>query len=240
MLDVGASGAPLDEARRAPPRIVSASEFVTIPPGEVLAKHELGDRGCAYVLAYAPDEVLQDGAAELQLRSPPASMSARENARMAKRLVSMLQRAESAITCNSATQATWDHLLGDLAPYYAGKEASFEQMRSDTMGMRHALAYLESHWARAVSLERLAREADLSTSYFCRQFARVHGLPPHRYQMALRVACAKEMLLRGVPIAVAASATGFADQSHFGRQLRSHLGMTPGELVGTPEKARTF
>jgi transcriptional regulator GlxA family with amidase domain len=43
------------------------------------------------------------------------------------------------------------------------------------------------------------------------------GLPPHAYQIRLRVERALKLLRTGMPPPLAASAVGFADQSHLTR-----------------------
>lgn len=91
--------------------------------------------------------------------------------------------------------------------------------------------YLDAHWNEAVTLPELATVAGVGETHLCRGFARAFGLPPHRYQMVVRVAQAKALLLAGTPIAQVALRTGFADQAHLTRCFRSIVGITPGRFV---------
>jgi len=60
------------------------------------------------------------------------------------------------------------------------------------------------------------------------------GLPPHAFQLQLRVDRAKTLLAGGVDITAVAQRTGFADQSHFTRILRRSVGVTPGRFPRYP------
>lgn len=88
--------------------------------------------------------------------------------------------------------------------------------------------YLHDNYAQNVSLEELARHANLSPYHLNRVFSREVGLPPHRYQIAVRVGRARELLARGIPIARVAAETGFADQSHLTRTFKRLVQVSPG------------
>lgn len=88
--------------------------------------------------------------------------------------------------------------------------------------------YLHDNYAQNVSLEELARQANLSPYHLNHIFSREVGLPPHRYQIAVRVGRARELLARGTPIARVAAETGFADQSHLTRTFKRLVQVPPG------------
>lgn len=77
-------------------------------------------------------------------------------------------------------------------------------------------------------LTELADEVGLSKAYLVRAFKRELGLPPHEYQMQLRVAHARRLLAAGVPATQVAQDAGFYDQSHLTRWFKRVLGVTPG------------
>jgi AraC-like DNA-binding protein len=82
-----------------------------------------------------------------------------------------------------------------------------------------------------VDLETLAREAGLSRFHLLRSFKERYGLPPHAYQVRLRVAKAMQLLRGRVPPAQVAAECGFTDQSHFTRHFKQVLGVTPGRFA---------
>ncbi|MFO0576416.1 MAG: AraC family transcriptional regulator [Polyangia bacterium] len=77
-------------------------------------------------------------------------------------------------------------------------------------------------------LPELAAEVGLSKAYLVRAFKRELGIPPHEYQMQLRVAHARRLLAAGVPATQVAQDAGFYDQSHLTRWFKRVLGVTPG------------
>jgi AraC family transcriptional regulator len=94
--------------------------------------------------------------------------------------------------------------------------------------LRSATELLRENLNTHVELSRLAEATGLSLSYFSHAFKVSTGVPPHRWQLVARVQRAQELLLsRRMPLADIATATGFADQSHFTRVFRKLVGATP-------------
>jgi AraC-like DNA-binding protein len=90
---------------------------------------------------------------------------------------------------------------------------------------------LHEHFNEAVSLDELSALAGLSRFHLLRAFKNRFGLPPHAYQVDVRVSRARLLLHNGISIADAAAMVGFADQSHFTRHFRRIMGVTPGRYA---------
>ena len=90
--------------------------------------------------------------------------------------------------------------------------------------------HINQNLSSALSIEALARVADMSRFSFVRAWKRVIGLPPHAYVVHRRVMAARKKLAQGQPIAVVADECGFHDQSHLHRHFKRITGVTPGQF----------
>jgi len=84
-----------------------------------------------------------------------------------------------------------------------------------------------------VDLDTLAKRAGLSRFQALRAFRQRYGLPPHAYQLCLRISHARRLLRDGLPAADVAVRCGFADQSHFTRHFKRINAITPAQYART-------
>jgi AraC-like DNA-binding protein len=81
--------------------------------------------------------------------------------------------------------------------------------------------------AAPLTLASLAADAGTSRYQLLRAFARELGLTPHAYIVQQRLALARRLISAGSALVDAASAAGFADQSHLTRVFARQFGVTP-------------
>lgn len=94
---------------------------------------------------------------------------------------------------------------------------------------KRVLDYVADRYAGSVTLEEMAGHAGLSASRFARVFKEAVGRTPMQFVAAYRVERAKTLLQdRAESLSRIAHATGFADQAHFTRVFKQHVGDTPG------------
>ncbi|MBO0903228.1 helix-turn-helix domain-containing protein [Jiella sonneratiae] len=94
--------------------------------------------------------------------------------------------------------------------------------------MGRLAARIEAKGDRRLTVAEMAATVGLSESWFTARFKRTTGQTPLQWQLAHRVAAAKQLLLEGEPtVAAVASQLGFADQAHFTRVFRQIAGETP-------------
>jgi AraC-like DNA-binding protein len=91
--------------------------------------------------------------------------------------------------------------------------------------------WLDANFEHNVSIQSLAGLACLSPYYLVRAFHRHVGIPPHKYQMIIRINRARKLLTSGAAISEVAYLTGFCDQSHLNRCFKRTLGVTPGKYA---------
>jgi AraC-like DNA-binding protein len=197
-------------------------------PGEVMIANPLGGPGSFSVLQLSP-EIFERYLAEHQ---PNAA------------------RFAWARTMNSASQQLRQQFLSFVEAF--GPRTSAMQMQTQLLELSQIMISELSQGARPprrlsgppiraaarmreclndeglnIDLETLAKRAGLSRFEALRAFKKRYGLPPHAYQLCLRIERARRLLVQGVPAADVALRCGFADQSHFNRHFKRLNGITP-------------
>ena len=119
-------------------------------------------------------------------------------------------------------------LVSEMILRYGNRPATTLEIGNERWAVKRVRDYLESRYAESLSLEELARIANLSPFYLVRVFRKEFGLPPHAYQTRLRLNRAMTLLAQGATIGEAALTSGFFDQSHFTNHFRKVFGYTPG------------
>ena len=95
---------------------------------------------------------------------------------------------------------------------------------------RHALAYMQHHYAERLSRERIATEAGVSESYLTQVFQNELGVTPWTYLARYRIAKACHALRTSEEsITDIAISVGFDDPGYFSKVFRSEVGMSPRE-----------
>ncbi len=109
---------------------------------------------------------------------------------------------------------------------------------AEPRGVAIAREYLHAHYREAVPLERLSALAGLSKYHLVRAFRAAVGVPPHTYQLRLRLTRSLLLLRGGLPLSSIAYELGFADQSHYTRAFRAEFATTPGAWLRAESPAR--
>lgn len=87
-----------------------------------------------------------------------------------------------------------------------------------------------------VKLEQLSGQVHVSKYYLVHQFKSRIGLTPHFFQIQNRIRRAQRMLREGVSAAEVAAEMKFCDQSHFIKNFKQIVGVTPKEYVNSVAK----
>ncbi len=103
--------------------------------------------------------------------------------------------------------------------------------RHSSAAAERARQLLEESTDPAISSIELEQATGLGRYALARAFRAAFGSSPHRYLVARRLARAQRLLAAGASLADAAAGAGFADQSHFTRHFKAHLGLTPGRYI---------
>ncbi|MBE9063941.1 AraC family transcriptional regulator [cf. Phormidesmis sp. LEGE 11477] len=126
--------------------------------------------------------------------------------------------------------ALWN-FLSCLIGRYALEQPAIGSFKSCRKAVVAARDYLGTHYSDDISLDDLAAVAGLSRFHFCRLFQKEIGVSASTYQTQLRLAEARKLLAQGHSISETAIASGFYDQSHFGKHFKRHVGTTPARYT---------
>lgn len=102
--------------------------------------------------------------------------------------------------------------------------------RHSRTSIRRARELIHERFSTAITVDELVAETGISRCHLLRTFTNEVGVPPHRYQIHLRIARARELLAKGFSLAFVATQLGFYDQGHFTNQFRRIVGVTPGRF----------
>jgi AraC-like DNA-binding protein len=114
-----------------------------------------------------------------------------------------------------------------LRPHLRPFPAAGDLERAEHAPVRRAVQVLRERWNETVGLAELSAAAGLSRFELVRRFRAQVGLPPHAFQLDLRVAAARRLLAAGHAAGEVAFLCGFADQPHLTRVFKRAVGVTP-------------
>jgi AraC-like DNA-binding protein len=192
--------------------------------------------GFTYRMLYLPPEtvraVLVDAGDGRRTELPFARAPIIRDAVLARRV-----QALHVALSEGAPMLETEALLRDTCLRFAARHADARFASADTArrpnlgALRRVRDFLQETLPEDVATAELADIAGMSRFHLCRVFARAYGLPPHAYQLQLRLAEAKRQLAAGQPPAEVAAGIGFADQSHLTKRFKGAFGITPGQFA---------
>jgi AraC family transcriptional regulator len=146
--------------------------------------------------------------------------------RVAAILQALRSGGEEGFALEEATLATIAAVQGAL-----DETSPLAPSARDTERAQAAMHHMDVHAAQEMSLDDLARAADLSPFHLLRVFRQSTGITPHQYLMRLRLQRAIA-LLRDTPLPIIdiAYASGWADLSNFNRAFRREMRCSPREF----------
>lgn len=102
-----------------------------------------------------------------------------------------------------------------------------EKERSCHAQVDGILSYINHHIEEPLSLEQLASQFYLSSSYLCRLFKSTTGTTINKYITAKRISIAKELLAEGYSVSNTCEKCGFNDYSNFFKAFTKATGLSP-------------
>lgn len=199
-----------------------------VPSGEVHANRKLE---CTFRCIFMEFKALQNALEQSMEQNVPGLNFRTKLIDDAGTMASFLQLHRSLE--KPSTRLGRDHsllvFLHRLLAQHSTANITISHDGNEDSAVRRLKKFLDEHYAEPVSLQELSRLVGLSPYHLNRSFCRKIGMPPHAYQLQMRIARAKSALRKGSSIAGVALATGFADQSHFTRVFKRFVGDTPAQ-----------
>jgi len=210
-------------------RHLGPGAIVLLHPDEVHACNPAPDAAWAYLMFHMDMDTLRNGLAGI-MPCRDADPEFTKAAIDAPFVALALQRLHAAMRRQAPTlerEAVFLQALSSLAACHLAP-APGTRDAAESRTARLVREWLQEHWAQKVRLADLAHIAQRSEYAVLRAFRKETGFTPHGYQLHLRMARARSLLAKGVPVVEVALATGFADQSHFTQAFCVHAQTTPG------------
>lgn len=208
----------------------AAGDIITVNPNEVHDGAPIGQRRSWRILYFDPEivtglsrEISDGGAGRSEIPYPVI-----RNAAIAARFETLFEVVTGARADGLLTEQLLLQLFADVMRECGGGA----ERPPVPASIRAAQELIDDDPLAAVSLTDLSRESGLSRFQVLRGFAKATGLTPHAYLVQARIHIARRLIAQGTPLAEAAFASGFADQSHMTRVFVRKYGLSPSLYAG--------
>lgn len=128
-------------------------------------------------------------------------------------------------------------VAGVLRPALDGFAARGSRPPPLSRAVERARDLLHERFADTLRLDELAQKVAMSKCHLVHLFHKELGMPPHAYQIHLRVIEARRLVADGMPLGEVACVAGFADQSHLTRLFKRVVGIPPGQYAASLHRA---
>ena len=213
---------------------IPAGTIVVINPGELHTGKAASEYGWAYRMFYPKATQLEQIASELTGSPhdiPFFSSPVIDDDDLARSLLELHRTLEDESSSRIERESMFRWTMAQLILHHADDAPVVEEVSADPVYVNKIQNYIKTHYADPISLDDLATLVDLTPCYMLRLFHKTVGMPPHAYLTLIRTRKAKRLLASGVPIADAATQTGFTDQSHLTKRFKRVFGITPGQYI---------
>ena len=212
-------------------RTAQSGDLLLIPPGMVHEAGQTDECDSLRRILSLPENCLAPSAAQTARRPAHGSAGLFLSDPALTAAFRRLHRPPEAFATPLEQEVHFAALLDALLRTPADRERDAVLPAREDKAVRSVRHYIEDCYADAIPLARLTQIAPFAPAYLCRVFTQAVGMPPHAYQIAVRIAHACRLLRRGCSIGVAAQETGFYDQAHFTRHFSRLMQMPPSRYV---------
>ena len=125
-------------------------------------------------------------------------------------------------------QSIIDRILYGILRFSENRGSALCDTSAHADALRSIREYIKSSYPEKLSLEILAKRANLSPVYFHRLFSEYYNITPARYILNIRISAAKRQLIAsGKTVMEIAADCGFSSQAYFNYIFKKNTGITP-------------
>lgn len=201
-------------------------QVFVLHPDELHDGHAGTDAGFRYRILYVEPRLVGDALGAARRPLPFVRNVVSNDPRLTAAILPALADLETPLQ-----NLQFDGILVDLADALAAADLSVTRTKLSTRHWRaagEARAFLDANLHEAVRSKELEAITGLSRFALARHFRACLGTSPYRYLVMRRLDRARTLIRQGAPLADAALASGFADQSHMTRHFKKAYGLPPG------------
>ena len=222
--EITASGVP-DEAHR--------SSLLVVNPAEPHSSRMQRSRGWRYRSFYLMESGLAELSSSLGLAGIP---SFDRSIFLDSDLIADFLQLHRALEAEAHPMRQRELLVGTFGRLIqrhgvGGGRARPPHSPWDKVLLEAVVTLMRERHGESLTLDELAAHAGLSQFQLIGLCRRGLGMTPHAYLIQIRLGAACHRLRRGMPIAEAATASGFYDQSALTNHFKRCYGMTPMQYI---------
>jgi AraC-like DNA-binding protein len=181
---------------------VPSDTLVVTQPGEVHHANWMSERDCTFRGLRIDLDLLQQVALEIagHKTAVPFFPIPLVHDRDLTRQIVRVHQSLSQSGCQLEQETTIQDLVAQLILRCAANPPCLTRLGTERQPIERVRAYLEDYYSQEISLEQLAQIAELSSFHLNRSFRQTFGMPPHAYQIQLRILKAKRLLRQELSI----------------------------------------
>lgn len=209
--------------------VVSTNKLLILNPYEVHTGRSLGKGLWNFRSMYIPQEMVKTNRDTQTTHLPQFLNRIVDNHELIIRyqhLHNQLLKGEMSIDQESEISL----LLSDLGDVARMNNKSFVIDRYSSIAAKMK-DFIHAYHSENIRLDDLMNITGLSRFHLIKVFSDKYGLPPHQYLNNLRIEKAKSLLGQGLPSTDVAFTVGYYDQSHFIRNFKKIVGITPKAYI---------
>jgi len=203
-----------------------------VNPDEVHTGQAASEEGWSYRMFYFDAELLHQTACQITGKTtslPFFNTGVIQDNILAKAIYQLHHDLELNQQSLLEKQTTFLLVLQQLISRHADVVPKSLKTGYEKPAVKQVIDYIQANYQEDISIEQLAKIANLSPFHFIRVFSQYTGLSPHAYLVQVRTHRAKLLIEKGLRLTDIAYQSGFSDQSHLTRNFKRLMGYTPGQ-----------